>query len=53
MEFLKLSTHASYSLAFDSGHFVQRDAPGRVTEAIKVTLAAAAARLSHGDGGRL
>jgi pimeloyl-ACP methyl ester carboxylesterase len=49
MEFLKLSTRASYSLALDSGHFVQREAPALVTEAIKLTLAAA----RNGDGGRL
>ena len=49
MEFLKLSTQASYSLALDSGHFVQREAPALVTEAIKLTLAAA----RNGDGGRL
>jgi pimeloyl-ACP methyl ester carboxylesterase len=52
MEFLNLSTHASYSLALNSGHFVQREAPALATEAIKLTLAAAAARLSNGDSGR-
>jgi pimeloyl-ACP methyl ester carboxylesterase len=45
MEFLEVSTQAGYSLALDSGHFVQRDAPGRVIDAIRITLAAAAARL--------
>jgi pimeloyl-ACP methyl ester carboxylesterase len=50
MEFLTLSTHASYSLAPNSGHFVQREAPGLVTEAIKLTLAAA--RRSNGDVAR-
>jgi pimeloyl-ACP methyl ester carboxylesterase len=42
MEFLNLSTQASHSLALDSGHFVQRDAPSLVSDAIKATLAAAA-----------
>jgi pimeloyl-ACP methyl ester carboxylesterase len=51
MEFLNLSTHASYSLALNSGHFVQREAPELVSEAIKLTLAAAT-RLSNGGGGR-
>jgi hypothetical protein len=31
---LKLSTRATYSLALSSGHFVQRDAPRIVSEAI-------------------
>src|SRR5262249_18432554 len=34
MEFLKLSTRATYSFALDSGHFVQRDAPDIVSDAI-------------------
>jgi pimeloyl-ACP methyl ester carboxylesterase len=44
-QFLKLSTRAIYSLALSSGHFVQRDAPQIVCEAIKDSLAAASQRL--------
>ena len=40
-QFLKLSTRATYSLALGSGHFVQRDAPQVVCDAIKDRLAAA------------
>jgi hypothetical protein len=41
---LTLSTRASYSLALSSGHFVQRDAPQIVCDAIKDSLAAASRR---------
>ena len=34
MGLLKLSTRATYSLALSSGHFVQRDAPRIVSEAV-------------------
>jgi pimeloyl-ACP methyl ester carboxylesterase len=40
-QFLTLSTRATYSLALSSGHFVQRDAPQVVCDAIKGSLAAA------------
>jgi hypothetical protein len=40
----RLSTRASYSLALSSGHFVQRDAPQIVCDAIKESLAAASRR---------
>jgi len=40
-QFLRLSTRASYSLALSSGHFVQRDAPQIVCDAIKASLATA------------
>ena len=40
-QFLTLSTRATYSLALSSGHFVQRDGPQIVSEAIKASLAAA------------
>jgi pimeloyl-ACP methyl ester carboxylesterase len=43
-QFLTLSTRASYSLALSSGHFVQRDAPQMVCDAIKDSLAAASRR---------
>jgi pimeloyl-ACP methyl ester carboxylesterase len=39
--FLTLSTRATYSLALSSGHFVQRDAPQIICDAIKDGLAAA------------
>ena len=38
-QFLTLSTRATYSLALSSGHFVQRDAPQVVCNAIKESLA--------------
>jgi len=38
-QFLNLSTRATYSLALSSGHFVQRDAPQIVSDAIKDSLA--------------
>jgi pimeloyl-ACP methyl ester carboxylesterase len=41
MQFLMLSTRATYSLALRSGHFVQRDAPRTICDAIKDTIAAA------------
>ena|SRR5215510_2460437 len=41
MQFLMLSTRASYSLALRSGHFVQRDAPWAICDAIKDTIATA------------
>jgi pimeloyl-ACP methyl ester carboxylesterase len=44
-QFLSLSTQATYSLALSSGHFVQRDAPQVVCDAIKGSLAAASRRL--------
>jgi pimeloyl-ACP methyl ester carboxylesterase len=40
-QFLNLSTRATYSLALSSGHFVQRDAPQIICDAIKGNLAAA------------
>jgi pimeloyl-ACP methyl ester carboxylesterase len=40
-QLLKLSTRATYSLVPSSGHFVQRDAPQIVCDAIKDRLAAA------------
>lgn len=40
-QFLTLSTCATYSLALSSGHFVQRDAPRVVCDAIKDSLVAA------------
>src|SRR5262245_5943665 len=43
-QFLTLSTRATYSLALSSGHFVQRDAPKIVCDAIKDILAAASPR---------
>jgi pimeloyl-ACP methyl ester carboxylesterase len=46
LEFLKLSTRATYSMALGSGHFVQRDAPGVVSDAIRKVLAAARRRES-------
>jgi hypothetical protein len=43
MDFLKLSPRATHSLALNSGHFVQRDMPNAVSDAIKATLSAARA----------
>jgi pimeloyl-ACP methyl ester carboxylesterase len=43
-QFLKLSTRATYSLALSNGHFVQRDAPQVVCDAIKDRLVAASPR---------
>jgi pimeloyl-ACP methyl ester carboxylesterase len=43
-QFLNLSTQATYSLALSSGHFVQRDAPQIVCDAIKESVAAASRR---------
>jgi pimeloyl-ACP methyl ester carboxylesterase len=40
MEFLKLSPRATHSLALNSGHFVQRDTPNAVSDAIKAMLSA-------------
>ena len=40
-QFLTLSTRPTYSLALGSGHFVQRDAPQIICDAIKDSLAAA------------
>lgn len=42
MEFLGLSSRATYSLVLSSGHFVQREAPQVVSEAIKAMIAATA-----------
>jgi len=44
MQFLMLSNRATYSLALSSGHFVQRDAPLAICDAIKDTIAAASRR---------
>ena len=44
MQFLMLSMRATYSLALSSGHFVQRDAPLTICDAIKDTIAAASRR---------
>jgi len=41
MQFLMLSTRASYSMALRSGHFVQRDAPQAICDAIRGIMAAA------------
>jgi pimeloyl-ACP methyl ester carboxylesterase len=38
MEFLKLSNRTSCSFALDSGHFVQRDAPSVVSDAINAMV---------------
>jgi hypothetical protein len=40
MEFMKLSTRSRDFLAPDSGHFVQRDAPQVVSDAIRAVIAA-------------
>jgi pimeloyl-ACP methyl ester carboxylesterase len=40
MQFLKLSPRACYSLALSSGHFVQRDDPAMVSQAIKAIVTA-------------
>src|SRR5262249_45513453 len=49
MQFLKLSTRANYSLVLSSGHFVQRDDPTTVSEAIRTIVAAVSNVESHGD----
>src|SRR5262249_13445035 len=40
MQFLRLSTRARHSLVLSSGHFVQRDDPTTVSDAIRTIVAA-------------
>jgi pimeloyl-ACP methyl ester carboxylesterase len=39
MEFIKLSTRATYSLELRSGHFLQREAPWAVIDAVRALIA--------------